>query len=392
LLLLSYHKFSDSVMGCGGSKETANSVATPSLPDNKALTASATSAVKVPEKPTIPTTTASIGAPAVASPKVDVAAASASAASAATAEISAPAPAAVKIEAPVMKPVEVPKVVEVPKPSIPVVADVPKVPELVAPVAPVAPKPAILESKVSVEKVTSEHVTVTPEVVKTTSTSVLPSGATVVEEKVSSHQSLTSRTESFSKTVVSSSLSSSTPVTEAAKTVEVAPVTAAVPAPQVEEKVEVAVPPAAVVEEAKPVEVVEEIKVEETKVEEVEVLVSPPVTVPIPTSPTAAAAPPAKKIGMIFKQGHMVKNWKNRFFVLEEGTLNYYENAQMKDKKGDLSLKGTVVSVEKSIVKLTSESAANDKGHTDLVLEIKYPNERDEWVKAIQNHIDYYSK
>lgn len=88
----------------------------------------------------------------------------------------------------------------------------------------------------------------------------------------------------------------------------------------------------------------------------------------------------------------MVKNWKNRYFVLENGVLSYYENSQLKDKKGDMSVKNCKVEVDKTIVKISAIDAAAAKGQSELILEIKYPNERDEWVAAIEKHIAFYSK
>ncbi|RYH22792.1 hypothetical protein EON65_18710, partial [archaeon] len=108
-------------------------------------------------------------------------------------------------------------------------------------------------------------------------------------------------------------------------------------------------------------------------------------------------APPASRKGTIFKQGHMVKNWKNRFFVLENGIMAYYETSSPRppfgvNKKGEISLKGCTVSMDKSIVTISSSQSANDKGHKELVLDIKYPNERQEWMESITEHIAFYSK
>jgi hypothetical protein len=105
--------------------------------------------------------------------------------------------------------------------------------------------------------------------------------------------------------------------------------------------------------------------------------------------------PPGRK-GTIFKQGHLVKNWKSRFFILEKGVLTYYESSTTtppygKNMKGFLNLNNCTVAVEKTIIRISSAEPANEKGHTELVLDIKYPNERVEWVLAIKEHIEYYS-
>jgi hypothetical protein len=107
---------------------------------------------------------------------------------------------------------------------------------------------------------------------------------------------------------------------------------------------------------------------------------------------STAVAPPAKKTGMLMKQGHLVKNWKNRYFVLEKGVLTYYDNSTMKDKKGDLSLKNTQLIVDNTLVRIESREGANVKGHTELVLDIKFENERLDWMKAFNDHVKYYWK
>ncbi len=111
----------------------------------------------------------------------------------------------------------------------------------------------------------------------------------------------------------------------------------------------------------------------------------------IQTRSTAAvkSAPP-KKTGMMYKQGHVVKNWKNRYFVLEDGVLTYYDNISMKSKKGHLHLKGVKMVVDKTFIRLNKADKKSHSGHEQLVLEIKYPNEHDEWVDAIVKHIEYF--
>jgi hypothetical protein len=118
-----------------------------------------------------------------------------------------------------------------------------------------------------------------------------------------------------------------------------------------------------------------------------------PKPAPAPVSPAKPTGPPALKKGMILKEGHVIRNWKNRFFVLEKGKLAYFENQKADypygvTQKGEVSLKGVSVSVNKNIVSLNTK---NEQGKEVLALnlDIKYPNEREEWVAAIQEHIAY---
>lgn len=56
---------------------------------------------------------------------------------------------------------------------------------------------------------------------------------------------------------------------------------------------------------------------------------------------TVKHAPPEIKKGKLKKEGHMIKNWKERFFVLDLGVLSYYSKEQEAYPFG-ADLKGTV--------------------------------------------------
>ncbi|XP_071790193.1 uncharacterized protein [Asterias amurensis] len=43
-----------------------------------------------------------------------------------------------------------------------------------------------------------------------------------------------------------------------------------------------------------------------------------------------------EKKGLLFKRGHKIKSWKERWFVLKPGCLSYYTNRNEKEKKGDV--------------------------------------------------------
>lgn len=90
-----------------------------------------------------------------------------------------------------------------------------------------------------------------------------------------------------------------------------------------------------------------------------------------------------------------MKNWKNRFFVLEAGIMTYYESSTDKPpygvrKKGEIRLGGTTAKVEKNNITISYEGDATTReGLATLTLEIRYPTERDEWLQAIRAHIAY---
>jgi hypothetical protein len=152
---------------------------------------------------------------------------------------------------------------------------------------------------------------------------------------------------------------------------------------------ETAVVPEVTVEDVEVQQPATEAPVENATTDEVIEVVTAPVIV----------GPPAAKKGTMSKQGHVVKNWKSRFFVLDNGVLTYFESSSPNppfgvNEKGRIELKGCeIVLDDKSIFTLRkiSQSTKSD-GHDELVLDCKYPNERDEWIETIKSHIEYYSR
>nr|XP_008252537.1 pleckstrin isoform X1 [Oryctolagus cuniculus] len=97
------------------------------------------------------------------------------------------------------------------------------------------------------------------------------------------------------------------------------------------------------------------------------------------------------KQGCLLKQGHRRKNWKVRKFVLREDPayLHYYDPAGGEDPLGAIHLRGCVVtSVEssphgkKSDTENLFEIITADEVH--YFLQAAAPEERTEWIKAIQ--------
>jgi hypothetical protein len=110
-------------------------------------------------------------------------------------------------------------------------------------------------------------------------------------------------------------------------------------------------------------------------------------------TPTEVIVPPIKK-GFLVKQGHVVKNWKNRFFVLQEGLLCYYESELVNPpygvhKKGEISLLGARLEVNKNFLSIICKDPKSGKEILGLLLDVRYPNERAEWSDAISQHLLY---
>jgi hypothetical protein len=102
---------------------------------------------------------------------------------------------------------------------------------------------------------------------------------------------------------------------------------------------------------------------------------------------------PALKKGYLFKQGHVVRNWKKRFFVLENGWLMYFVHATHVypyglEEKGKISLRGAKIVLEgNNKINITLQDRLKQ-----FIVSIRYPTEREEWYIAIKNHIKYCSE
>lgn len=105
--------------------------------------------------------------------------------------------------------------------------------------------------------------------------------------------------------------------------------------------------------------------------------------------------------GWLKKQGHMVKNWKKRFFVLSYGVIKYYEkNGQEsrgsgENELGSVELKGATCKVVinsdlggKNPAKDYRLSVVQASGK-ELLVEAESTVEKNAWFDAIKKHIIY---
>ena len=114
---------------------------------------------------------------------------------------------------------------------------------------------------------------------------------------------------------------------------------------------------------------------------------------------------PTLKIGYISKLGQERKNWKERFFVLENGSLIYYEKPIAEspygyNKKGEIkSLKNKIIKIQdySNIHHNTSDNSNSTEhvivldGGTDrsITLKFKYLGLKLDWIESLQQHIIY---
>ncbi|KAK3084808.1 hypothetical protein FSP39_019379 [Pinctada imbricata] len=94
--------------------------------------------------------------------------------------------------------------------------------------------------------------------------------------------------------------------------------------------------------------------------------------------------------GMLFKRGHQVKNWKERWMVLKPDGLRYFTGENEKDLKGCIQLH-TACTVE-----VVTEKASGNKPNRFILSTNMKPYEmsaadiktRNDWIKALQLAID----
>lgn len=120
---------------------------------------------------------------------------------------------------------------------------------------------------------------------------------------------------------------------------------------------------------------------------------------------TADMGKPQMKTGWAWKQGHMYKSWKKRYFVLYEGTLKYYAKyddatGKAKNAKDSLFLKNYVFGVlpdmgNKIYIKPDKEASAGVSKDKDLLVDFyeedgcEPEEECHTWTKALSQHILY---
>lgn len=107
---------------------------------------------------------------------------------------------------------------------------------------------------------------------------------------------------------------------------------------------------------------------------------------------------PPLKCGWVKKQSRtgLLKNWKDRFVVLEAGNIKYFEKQLSSNLPpyGD-NLKGEMNLKSANIMGTSSSSAnriylvGNFANEKDMLLEVENAAEATEWTRQLQRHIDY---
>ena len=100
-------------------------------------------------------------------------------------------------------------------------------------------------------------------------------------------------------------------------------------------------------------------------------------------------------MGWLSKEGHVVKSWKSRYFVMENGILIYYVNPQLDPPYG-VTEKGKLYLHEYFLIKgFTGKEnrsimlSHRDNATKDLLLEADTTLIRDDWEKSLTLHIEH---
>ena len=115
-------------------------------------------------------------------------------------------------------------------------------------------------------------------------------------------------------------------------------------------------------------------------------------------SQSSPKTPPPMKKGFLKKQGQENKlSWRKRYFVLNEGVVNYYEKPHDKPPfglihRGEVCLVNLRIEEKGIMLILNCKDTEKEKGERELVVEVKDAEERAAWKAAFIQHAEHYHK
>lgn len=126
---------------------------------------------------------------------------------------------------------------------------------------------------------------------------------------------------------------------------------------------------------------------------------SPEVSSPPPpqTTKPPSSLPPKPHSGWLTKQGHLIRNWKRRYFTLDGGVLKYFVAENLSDLKGELPLKNMmVIQPEANRILLQVQPGAvfpeNEPKPSDLLMESSSAADAAVWVRVLNEHIQHANR
>lgn len=91
-----------------------------------------------------------------------------------------------------------------------------------------------------------------------------------------------------------------------------------------------------------------------------------------------------KREGLLRKKGHVVRNWKERFFVLQGSNLFYFKSKGDAKPKGCIVLKGTYVAATKKVNRPFAFEVSDSRDGTAFFIHASTKAEMDAWIIAIE--------
>ncbi len=104
---------------------------------------------------------------------------------------------------------------------------------------------------------------------------------------------------------------------------------------------------------------------------------------------------PEDVTGSFKKRGHVVKNWKERHFVLSKGLLSYYiHSVSPNNLKGGIEVKNYKYEPEIPGMKNPGEGMAYFicTGEPELLVDFGDAATKKKWMDHIAEHVEYYTK
>jgi len=104
---------------------------------------------------------------------------------------------------------------------------------------------------------------------------------------------------------------------------------------------------------------------------------------------------PSPTTGYLEKEGKNFKSWKRRFFILEAGTINYFEKETFKNSNIGASKCGDTIYLKDYVVskpadnRILLQGNASASGARKLLVQVANESIQAAWAEAFQRHIDY---
>lgn len=116
-------------------------------------------------------------------------------------------------------------------------------------------------------------------------------------------------------------------------------------------------------------------------------------TTAIPAEEETPVAAPLITMGFLLKQGHVIRNWKLRFVVVDCGVIRYYEQKAVYPPYG-VKQKGVFELKRCTVAKMSDGKFIITSPNDTLLLENKDQTlgATDIWVENIRRHIDYANR